>query len=156
MSTLRTFIRSLPGPKSYCKCETLCSQLTIEHVVPKSFIKRAGHTNKAANDLHNIYPCCQKLNGIKSNKLYGKNFILDEKNSYHVGALARACLYMYDEYNLPFDGKTVAMWRILDYNYPPKLFELTRNDKIVELKGTKNHYLSSWLDVIDLEILEQD
>ncbi len=85
---LRNFISLLPGPQSYCKCTSLCSPLTIEHVVPKSLIKKSGLPKGIANDLHNIYPCCQKLNGQKGSLLFGKDFLFGYEESDHTGPLS--------------------------------------------------------------------
>ena len=70
----KNLVRVMPGPKSYCKCERMCSQVTVDHVIPKSFIKRTMSIS-CANDLHNLYPCCSKLNGEKGSKLFGKDFV---------------------------------------------------------------------------------
>ncbi|MFW9952216.1 MAG: hypothetical protein ACFFKA_19015, partial [Candidatus Thorarchaeota archaeon] len=125
----------LPGPQSYCKCESLCSPLTVEHVIPKSLIKSLGVARGHANDLHNIYPCCQKLNSDKGSMLFAKDFLFGCDASNHVGALSRACLYMHDKYDLPIDKKTVAIWRELDKMYVPQEFEIIRNEIIYEATG---------------------
>lgn len=137
---LKNFIRLLPGPQSYCKCENLCSEVTIEHVIPKSLIKQAGYRSNVSNDLHNIYPCCKNLNQEKGSLLFGKDFLFEE-GSYHTGALARTCLYMYDKYDLPINTKVVSLWREFDNNYMPEEFEYHRNKIIYRKTGTTNPYL---------------
>jgi len=145
MRGYKKFIKLLPGPQSYCKCESLCSQLTVEHVVPKSLVKRAGKPKSVANDLHNLYPCCSKLNGDKGSLLFGQDFLLDNETSDHTGVLSRSCLYMYDEYQLPVNKKTVALWRVLDSVHPPQEFEFLRNDIIFDRTGNDNNYITNHL-----------
>lgn len=141
---LRNFVRLLPGPQSYCTCENLCSQLTIEHVIPKSLIKQAGRNPGVANDLHNIYPCCKNLNQKKGSLLFGKDFLLAD-GSQHTGALARSCLYMYDQYELPIDSRVVSLWKVFNDNYVPEEFEYHRNEIIYNKTGTTNPYFENYL-----------
>jgi len=141
MHGYKNFIRFLPGPQSYCKCTSLCSQVTVEHVIPKSLIKSSGLAKGCANDLHNLYPCCSKLNGDKGSLIFGKDFVFNNDYSNHTGALARASLYMYDKYELPIDKKTVALWRVLDKVYVPKEFEIIRNNMIYDITKNDNNYL---------------
>lgn len=145
MNNLRSFIELLPGPQSYCKCQSLCSQLTIEHVIPKSLIKRSGLSKSCANDLYNIYPCCSRLNGDKGSLIFGKDFLFNSDNSNHTGALSRTCLYMYEKYNLSIDTKTVSLWRELDKVHVPQEFEITRNDIIYRKTGVYNPFLMDHL-----------
>lgn len=145
MKNLRNFILVLPGPQSYCKCEKLCSPLTIEHVVPKSFIKNSNLSVKVANDLHNIYPCCSKMNSDKGSMLFGKDFLFGDNISDHTGALSRACLYMHDKYNLQIDRTTLSIWKGLDEMYYPQEFEIIRNDMIYRKTGNNNNFLINHL-----------
>jgi endonuclease I len=108
--------------------------------MPKSFMNKVGQLKKA-DDLHNIYPCCAKLNKKKGSMIFGKDFLFEIDTSYHSGALARACLYMYDKYDLPIDIKTVSIWRKLDEICVPQRFEITRNEIIYKTTGIDNHYL---------------
>ncbi|ARF09882.1 endonuclease I [Indivirus ILV1] len=145
MSNLRNFITLLPGPQSYCKCKTLCSPLTVEHVIPKSFIKNCKLPMGYANDLHNIYPCCSKMNSHKGSMIFGKDFLFSYNISDHTGALSRACLYMHEKYDLPFDRNTLSIWKELDRMYHPQEFEITRNDIIYKKTGFDNHFITNHL-----------
>lgn len=155
MRGYKKFIKLLPGPQSYCKCESLCSPLTVEHVVPKAFIKKSGRSMETANNLHNLYPCCSKLNGDKGSMLFGKDFVLDNETSYHTGPLARSCLFMYDYYDLPVDKKVVALWRVLDEVHPPEEFEFMRNDIIYQRSKIDNHHISKYLSE-EVEVDEEE
>ena len=93
------------------------------------------------NNPHNLFTCCSKINRQKGAELFGKDFILDNQKTDHQGALARASLYMYDTFDLSIDGKTVALWKILDKIYEPLEFEYERNEMIFDYNGTFNHYL---------------
>ena len=144
----KNFVRALPGPQSYCKCESLCSPLEVEHVIPKSILKKHSDFRKSQKNAHNLYMCCRKMNRQKGSDLFGRDFILDNEQSYHTGALARACLHMYDTYALQLPPKTVALWRMLDDNHEPYGFEYQRNELIVERWGVPNLYLRED-DIID-------
>lgn len=145
--SIKNFIFSLPGPQSYCKCDKLCSMHTVDHVIPKAYIKKTyKKVDRYANDLHNLYPCCKKLNFEKGSNIFGKDFLFGIDQSYHTGPLSRACLYMYDVYELPVEGKIVALWRELDKVHKPQEFEIIRNDMIYERIGVDNHHLIKHLD----------
>ena len=145
--SLRTFIQLVPGPQSYCKCDTLCSPVTIEHVIPKSLVKKS-HNPSVANDLHNIYPCCLKMNQRKGSKLFGEDFLLNDGLPI-TGSLSRACLYMQDVYELPIDQYTVSLWNTLDDFYPPENYEYERNEIIYERTGFYNPFIGKHLKDID-------
>ncbi|AYV76837.1 MAG: endonuclease I [Barrevirus sp.] len=137
----KSFIKRLPGPQSYCKCTNLCSPLEVDHVIPKAFIRKSGFPNKVSNDLHNLYPCCSKINLDKTDKIFGQDFLFSTDQTIHTGAVARACLYMYDTYQLPIKSTTVSLWRQLDKIHEPKEFEISRNNLIFDVTKRKNHYL---------------
>ena len=140
---IKSFIKKLPGPKSYCKCDRLCSALEIEHVVPKMILKTGFDFNSAKNDPHNLYACCSIINRDKGHKLFAKDFLLGD--SYHKGALSRSCLYMYETYSLPIDKKVVAIWRHFHKDYPPHSFEIQRNALIQDFCGKHNYFLDDYI-----------
>lgn len=136
----RRFILSLPGPVSYCSCDSLCSQLTLEHVLPKSFIKTRTCQNqfKLANrDPHNLFSCCQLLNSEKSNHILGVSYDAEE----HSGRLARACLHMNEHYRLATNPDWVQIWKNFSLLYPPDSAEYLRNELITEKTGIKNRFI---------------
>jgi endonuclease I len=51
---------------------------------------------------------------------------------------------MYSEYNLPIDGKVVALWRELHANYDFYDFEFERNEMIYEKTGKHNYFLDQY------------
>jgi endonuclease I len=139
---LKPFIKNLPGPHSYCKCDKLCSRLEVEHVIPKMILKTGFDFNVSKKDPHNLYKCCSRINRDKGHKLFGKDFVLD--NSYHKGALSRSCLYMYETYKLPIDKKVVSIWRHLHKEYPPHPFEIQRDILIQKFCNTRNYFLDDY------------
>jgi len=152
---IKRFIRKLPGPLSYCKCDNLCSPLEVEHVVPKMILKTGFDFNTSKKDPHNLYMCCSKINRDKGHQLFGKDFVLD--NSYHKGALSRSCLYMYETYNLPIDKKIVAIWRHFHRNYPPLSFEIQRDLVIQEFYGKNNYFLDDYnINLNDYDVDEDN
>lgn len=137
---MRSFVLQLPGPASYCECTQLCSRLTVEHVLPKSLLKRklpATKFHQANQDPHNLFSCCQKLNQAKSNLLLGVNYDIGEHN----GRLARACLHMNDFYKLALDEKILLRWRNFSLLYPPDIQEHLRNALINDKMGINNEYI---------------
>ena len=146
----KRLVHALPGPVSYCKCTSLCSKPTVEHVVPKSFMKQQNKKGNS-NDLHNLYSCCQKLNSQKGSKLFAKEFILSE--SHHTGALARSCLYMKDTYSLKIPKQTVLTWYELHKVHEPYEFEFERDSIIEEQTGKSNRFLHQWENDTNIESL---
>ena len=140
---LKKFVKNLPGPESYCHCLIRCSPIQIEHVFPQKILPKQ---KRILNDPHNLYTCCAAINKEKGPKLFGRDFILDNTKCDHQGALARSCLYMYDTYELDniVDGKTVALWKVLDEIYEPLDFEYERNEMIFDYNGTWNHYIHTF------------
>lgn len=145
----KEFVRALPGPSSYCTCTTLCSPLEIEHVVPNALLKKCFNFKKATNDPHNLYTCCSKMNRQKSSKVFGKDFVLDNEQSFHTGALARACLHMLDMYNFSIDKHTVMVWKELHKNHYPHDFEFERDDLIFKHYSQGNVFLEDFLMEVD-------
>ena len=144
LKLVKSLVQELPGPKSYCNCERLCSPITIDHVVPKKILKQGMNFRESSVDPHNLYACCQKLNQEKASLVFGNHFMLNNDVSEHTGALARSSLYVYDRYRVPFDGKIRALWRQLHSIHEPKQFEYDRDDIIFEYTGTRNHYLNDY------------
>ena len=140
--SLKKFILSLPGPKSYCHCESVCSNIEIEHVLPKSILKKTliRKTFKEANrDPHNLYTCCSKLNRDKA-LLLGQNYVAYDFS----GMLGRSCLYMNYAYGLNIKDRIVNTWNNFSLLYPPLPFEYERA-KIIYLKtGKRNTFIDMY------------
>ena len=137
---MRSFVLQLPGPVSYCECNQICSRLTVEHVLPKSLLKRNLSKSKfhqANQDPHNLFSCCQKLNQAKSNLVLGINYDIGEHN----GRLARACLHMNDFHKLALDEEMLFRWRNFSLLYPPDSQEYLRNALIKDKFGINNKYI---------------
>ena len=140
---IRKFVLSLPGPKSYCDCENLCSKVELEHVLPKFIIKKQGVTSKTAlNDPHNLYSCCSYINRNKGCKVVGVDYDCAEFN----GILSRSCLYMNQQYNLKVDKNWIRTWKNFALYYPPHEFEYERNEIIYQQTGIVNPFLFSRKD----------
>ena len=143
-NSVRKFIKSLPGPKSYCDCNKLCSSLEIEHVVPIYLLNKNKKNNyknykKSINDPHNLYVCCREINRKKGTRLVGKEFYPDK----YEGMLARSSLYMNWKYDLSIDALTLDCWEIMDWCCGPKKFEHDRNKIIQNKTGDINPFISN-------------
>ena len=134
--------------------------LNIEHVFPASWIAyslRCGKRNQCRMnspefnlieaDLHNLYPSRTDVNKARNNyqftiirgeqRAFGKcDFEFDERarmaepSSAARGRIARATLYMSDEYDLYLNHKHKSLLQALDKKYPPDQAERRRNNRI--------------------------
>jgi len=137
----------MPGPVSYCKCNMLCSGLTIDHVVPKKFLKDNINDEKvlrdSVRDQHNLIRCCSTINIKKSAYLLGEN----DKSTYsdfHNGYLSRISLFMVSKYDLTVDPELLRAWKIMNIKHDPLQFELVRNDMISLQQGDINSYIDQY------------
>ena len=141
---IKKIVKKLPGSFSYCKCETPCSQLTVEHLLPikllKNKIKSKNTLNEAKNDMYNLYSCCQKINQAKAAKIFGKDFHHNELE----GPFSRSCLYMNNKYKLNLDSNIVEKWKFMSNNSPPFNFEKHRAFVIQTCSFKTNHYIESF------------
>lgn len=148
----RRLILSLPSPKSYCDCRTSCSQTTLDHVIPKSVLKRKLNKKKfrkANVDMHNLFPCCLRLNQQKGAKILDyDNFTISCEGN--IGYLYRSCLYMNWKYNLEFPRDIVLKWKYKSILYPVRNFELVRNEEIKNKQGNDNIFLSHYFPITTL------
>ena len=139
---LRQFILQLPGVNSYCDCETLCSQIEVEHVMPRKILMQRLDLKefKIANrDPHNLYKCCHMLNSEKG------SLVLDKYLGYEFGGmLARSCLYMDSRYLLNFEPELIKTWNNLSSFYPPFHFEYSRSKIIAEYTGNVNPFIDDY------------
>jgi endonuclease I len=137
---IRKFVLNLPGPFSYCDCLDQCSNLQLEHALPKSLLKKSLSGKKfllAEADPHNLFSCCQKINRKKSNLILLEDFSVNQHN----GRLTRACLYMNSKYDLELNSEWIHRWRNHSLLYPPESSEYLRNDIISERTGVRNKFI---------------
>ncbi len=145
--------------------------VNIEHVFPASWIayglrcgkrKQCRQNNTQFNyieaDLHNLYPARTDVNKARSNyrfaiirgeqRAFGRcDFEFDERNRLAEpapearGKVARAMLYMADEYDLYLKKKLKRILQDWDKKYPPTPAEYKRNDRIEMLQGNRNRFI---------------
>ena len=145
--------------------------INIEHVFPMSWVayslkcgkrwqcrKKSQHFNRIEADLHNLYPARSDINEARSNfrfaNLAGEkrdfgpcDFEIDERRRLVEprpearGRIARAMLYMHDEYGLYLkrqQGRLLLRWHS---KYPADQDERRRNQAIEALQGTGNKFI---------------
>ena len=147
--------------------------INIEHVFPASWIAyslRCGKRNQCRvnspqfnlieADLHNLYPSRTDVNKARNNyqytiirgeqRVFGNcDFEFDERarsaepSSAARGRVARAMLYMSDEYDLYLKHKQKSLLQAWDKKYPPEQAEYRRNDRIEQIQGNSNPYIDS-------------
>ena len=145
--------------------------INIEHVFPASWIAyslRCGKRNQCRMnspkfnlieaDLHNLYPSRTDVNKARNNytftvirgeqRSFGScDFEFDERarmaepSPAARGRVARAMLYMSDEYDLYLKHKQKSLLLAWDRKYPPEQAEFRRNDRIQQLQGNSNPYI---------------
>lgn len=146
--------------------------VNIEHVFPMSWVayslhcgkrkqcrQRSTEFNRIEADLHNLYPARSDVNHARNNyrfaiisgeerPFYGCDFEYDQNKRLAEpapaarGKVARAMLYMSEEYDLYLKPKLDKLLRDWDRKYPPKKDEQRRNDHIEQLQGNRN----PWID----------
>jgi len=150
--------------------------INIEHIFPASWMAyslRCGKRNQCRinspqfnlieADLHNLYPSRTDINKARSNypftiirgeqRSFGNcDFEFDERTRTAEpspearGRVARAMLYMSDEYDLYLKHKQKSLLQAWDKKYPPDQDEYKRNDRIEQLQGNRNPYIDNHRD----------
>lgn len=145
--------------------------INIEHVFPASWIAyslRCGKRHQCRSnsqefnlieaDLHNLYPSRTDVNKARSNypftvirgeqRSFGScDFEFDERartaepSPEARGRIARAMLYMSDEYDLYLKKKQKSLYLAWDGKYPPDQAEHRRNERVEQLQGNRNPYI---------------
>lgn len=59
------------------------------------------------------------------------------------GNIARAMLYMHTRYKIPFDKKSLVMFKVWNKIDPPSKQEAMRNNMIERLQGNRNPYIDN-------------
>ena len=140
---IKKIVRQLPGFTSYCECVKLCSNMEVEHVVPKSFLKKVlinGKFNQANNDMHNLFRCCSRINSQKGAGLLGVDWDAGSHNSY----LARSALYMDWKYGLEIPDYLLMEWKLMALEIEPLEFEYERNNIISSHQGNDNVFITEF------------
>lgn len=149
------------------------NSLTAEHICPQSYIKQFKNANL---DMHNIYLTSSIINSHRSNfkyideifynKLfYNKNLLFNKVNKYNFknndyklyipcknirGPISRTVAYMkytYPNFDIEkvLDIELLIQWNLM---YPPSEMEIYRNNKIKELQGNDNPFISNYSEII--------
>ena len=144
--SVKKIVRNLPGFQSYCECVKPCSGVEIDHVVPKSLLKKKSKKfNQANNDMHNLFRCCHKINNPKGSKLIGSTYTTD--SPLHDSYLARSALYMGDRYDL-FTGHIYLPYinrlKYIALSCNPFDFEYDRNIEIESIQGCDNKFVTDY------------
>ena len=120
--------------------------------------ERSAGFNRIEADLHNLYPARTDVNEARNNYRFaiingearpfrGCDFEYDERQRLAEpapaarGRVARAMLYMHDEYDLYLKHKLKRLLVDWDRKYPPDAHERWRNDRIEQLQGNRNPYI---------------
>jgi deoxyribonuclease-1 len=147
--------------------------INIEHVFPASWIaydlrcgkryqcrERSAEFNRMEADLHNLYPARRDINDARNNyrfanisgeaRVFGKcDFEYDKRQRLAEpapasrGKIARAMLYMADEYDLYLKPKQRQLLVDWDREYPPNQKEFQRNDRIEQIQGNRNRFIDA-------------
>jgi len=132
--------------------------------------QQSGHVRfgRMEGDLHNMYPVLGRVNSSRSDLDYGViagntphflNKIIDgepasfarcdferrtekiEPRNITKGNIARAYIYMMQEYGLTIDSDMLAMFKQWNKADLPNCNELKRNNIIESLQGTRNQFI---------------
>ena len=141
-------VKNFPGYISYCACIERCSRWEIDHLIPIKLQKdQLDHKTfvKARNNMHNLYPCCFKINNYKSYKILGLGYYNPRHNSY----LARSALYMEQKYNLTVSSYIQNNWKKMSLHEKPHPFEHERNVIISSFQGNENPFISNYPNIVN-------
>ena len=136
--------------------------VNTEHTWPQSRFNPKASIEEQKSDLHHLFPTDSQLNSVRGNHEFGQVTMVTEKlrcsaskaghskaNSgivfeppdAHKGNAARAIFYFSTRYNLPIslaEETVLKSWNQLD---PVDQEELTRNDAIFKVEGSRNPYV---------------
>jgi endonuclease I len=148
----RSFVVSLDGPPcSYCTCNTLCSSLEVDHVLPKTFLIKNINSIKilknAINDPHNLYRVCNYKNSEKGSSLLSDRVAGDDFS----GMKARSYLYMNLKYRLNMNEYMLSSLKSMSLMHNPFSFEIRRSKEIAHYTGQVN----SFIDYYPLNVAEK-
>lgn len=109
-------------------------------------------------DMHNLVPAIGEVNGDRSNyrfsdwqgfpKQYGQcDMVVDFKGKkvqppeISRGAIARAYLYMSQQYSLKLSKQERRLYQAWNKQHPPSRWECRRNQLIEEIQGNRNPFI---------------
>lgn len=159
------------GKTFYCQTafEKQSPILTVSHIYPTSLITKAldcrsersclrsnKEYDKILSDLHNMVPVNSFYHFKLKDSIFGN---LDESNEanecglkkrYHIieppdnikGDVARIHFYMHKQYGLPLDSKFNFL-KAWDKKDPADKEEIQKNNRIKEIQGNDNPYISN-------------
>lgn len=146
--------------------------VNIEHVFPMSWVayslrcgkrkqcrENSPEFNRIEADLHNLYPSRSDVNKARNNyrfvilagesrPFHGCDFEFDERKRlaepgpHARGKIARAMLYMREEYDLYLKPELSNLMKEWNRKYPPAAEEQWRNNIIESIQGNRN----PWID----------
>ncbi len=153
---------SLWGKEYPCWKEKLCCQKT--HCYKGRTCCRKSNANfaKIEADLHNLVPEIGELNGMRSNYRFGVlphiakgqvgacEFKIDhetrrvEPRNSVKGVIARAYLYMSDQYDIHLSKAQRQLFTAWDREFPPDAWEITWDNRVAAIQGNHNLYISQY------------
>ena len=139
--SIRQLVLNLKGPSSiYCNCNSPCSKLEIDHVVPRWYLKKVIKTElkSAITDPHNLYRCCNIMNRNKGALMLDIKFKSQEIS----GLMSRSYLYMNWRYNMYLDPSSLFYLKTISKNNQPFPFEVERSKKIFLKTGVFNPFIN--------------
>lgn len=117
---------------------------------------------KMEADLHNIVPESGELNALRSNYRFGFlphipqtqfgncQMKIDpqirqvEPPPQTRGFIARAYLYMAERYHISLSQSQIQLFRHWNKQYPPEVWEVERNKRILDIQGNDNPYITQY------------
>ena len=115
--------------------------------------------NKMEADLHNLYPAIGEINAVRSNyqfkdlpntpyRYYGKcllkidhKYRLIEPRPEAKGLIARAYLYMHQEYQVPLSSEERSQFERWSREHPADAWEKDWNQRVKVIQGNENTYI---------------
>ncbi len=146
-------------------------KVNAEHVYPMSWVMkqlRCGNRDRCRrtssrfnfieSDMHNIYPALARVNEARGAMSYGEvkhgerpfrgcRFEIDyrhrrvEPRPEARGRIARALLYMADQYGLTLFKRQRELMERWNRRYPPDAEEKRHNERVAKLQGHRNPYI---------------
>lgn len=155
--SVKKVVRKLPGLTSYCSCVKSCSNVEVDHLIPKFLLKqKSNQYNKSINDMHNLFRCCTKINNPKGCKILGDDWVVSKDNDWvvskdnndlayvHNSYLARAALYMDMQYDLNVSKDLLLIWKNMALQTEIFEFEKQRHNIIKTHQKTENPFITEF------------
>lgn len=149
------------GQHRLCWREPICRKQNGKTYKGRNCCRKVDPTFvKMEADLHNLVPEIGELNGLRSNYRFGVlpyvkpgqfgmcEFKIDEKSrrvepkADTRGMIARIYLYMANTYQIPLSDSQKKLFEAWNNQYPASSWEKERNEKIYQLQGNRNTFVS--------------